>query len=103
MVYRWVLNCSCGQSLLWLILCAVNDLCGRLRSVRNNNVDKPVARHFNSIDHSISDMKVCTISTISGEIMLNAKGRKSISFLKLETFIPTSSTNDFLLSDSSIA
>ena len=75
----------------------VNNLCGHLRSVRNNNVDKPVARHFNSIDHSISDMKVYTISTISGEIMLNAKGSKSISF------IPTSSTNDFLLSDSSIA
>ena len=43
-----------------------NNLCGHLRSVRNNNVDKPTGRHFNSINHSISDMKVCTISTISG-------------------------------------
>ena len=36
-----------------------------LRSVRNN-VDKPVARHFNSANHSISDMKVPAISSISG-------------------------------------
>ena len=36
------------------------------RSVRNNNVDKPVARHFNVANHSISDINVCAISTISG-------------------------------------
>ena len=29
-----------------------------LRSVRNNDVDKPVARHFNAANHSISDIKV---------------------------------------------
>ena len=32
-----------------------------LRSVRNNDVDKPVARHFNTVNHSISDIKVCAI------------------------------------------
>ena len=37
-----------------------------LRSVRNNDVDKPVARHFNAANHSISDIKVCAISPISG-------------------------------------
>ena len=37
-----------------------------LRSVRNNHVDKPVSRHFNSANHSISDMKVSAISPISG-------------------------------------
>ena len=37
-----------------------------LRSVRNNDVDKPVARHFNSVNHYISDMKGCAISSISG-------------------------------------
>ena len=36
-----------------------------LRSVRNNDVDKPVARHFNAANHSISDIKVCAISPIS--------------------------------------
>ena len=36
-----------------------------LRSVRNNDVDKPVARHFNIVNHSISDIKVCAISPIS--------------------------------------
>ena len=45
-------------------------LCDRfaehLRSVRNNDVDKPVARHFNAANHSISDMKICAISPISG-------------------------------------
>ena len=37
-----------------------------LRSVRNNDVDKPVARHFNALNHSIFDMKICGISPISG-------------------------------------
>ena len=35
-----------------------------LRSVSNGDVDKPVTRHFNTADHSYSDMKVCTISQI---------------------------------------
>ena len=37
-----------------------------LRSVRNNDIDKPVARHFNAANYSISDIKVCAISPISG-------------------------------------
>ena len=37
-----------------------------LHSVRNNDVDKPVARHFSAVNHSISDIKVCPISPISG-------------------------------------
>ena len=28
-----------------------------LRSIRNNDVDKPVARHFNAANHSISEFK----------------------------------------------
>ena len=32
-----------------------------LRSVRNNDINKPVARHFNAASHSISDIKVGTI------------------------------------------
>ena len=33
-----------------------------LLSVRNNDVYKPVARHFNAANQSISDIKVCAIS-----------------------------------------
>ena len=58
-------------------------------------IDKPVARHFNTANHSISDIKVCAISPISG----GNGSRKGVSFLKLEPFIPTGSTNDFLLFD----
>ena len=36
------------------------------RSVRNNDVDKLVARHFSAANHSISNIKVCAISPISG-------------------------------------
>ena len=32
-------------------------------------------------------------------VMIAVKDRKSVSFLKLEPFIPTGSTNDFLLFD----
>ena len=37
-----------------------------LRSIRSNDVDKPVARHFNAANHSISDINVCAISPFSG-------------------------------------
>ena len=40
-----------------------------LRSVRNNDVDKPVVLHFNAANHSISDIKVCAISPISGGLI----------------------------------
>ena len=38
-----------------------------LRSVRNNDVDKPVARYFHAANHSIYDIKVCAISPISND------------------------------------
>ena len=69
-----------------------------LRSVRNNDVDKPVARHFNVANHSISDINVCAISPISGGNDSRKRHEKR-SFLKLEPFIPTDLTNDFLLFD----
>ena len=34
--------------------------------IRNGDVDKPVAWHFNSVNHSLSDMKLCAISQIFG-------------------------------------
>ena len=37
-----------------------------LRSARNNDADKPVARHFNSLNHYPTDMKVCALLPISG-------------------------------------
>ena len=37
-----------------------------LRLVSNNDVDKPVTRHLNSSNQTISDMKVSAISSISG-------------------------------------
>ena len=39
-----------------------------LRSVRNNDVDKPVSRHFNAANHSISGINVSAISHMSGGI-----------------------------------
>ena len=76
-------------------------LAEHLRSVRNNDVDKPVARHFNAANHSISDIKVCAISAFHPflVVMIAVKDTKSVSFLKLELFIPTGLTNDFLLFD----
>ena len=70
-----------------------------LNVVRNNDVDKPVARHFNAANHSISDIKVCAISPISGGNDSRKRHEKRVSFLKLEPFIPTGLTNDFLLFD----
>ena len=37
-----------------------------LHSVRRNDVDKPVARYFNTANHSISHIKVCPMLPISG-------------------------------------
>ena len=63
-----------------------NRFAKHLCSVRNNDVDKPLAWHFNTANHSISDMKICAISPISG-----GNDRKSVSFSKLEQFIPKGS------------
>ena len=70
-----------------------------LRSVRNNDVDNPVSRHFNAANHSISDMKICATSHPFLVVMIAVKNTKSISFLKLEPFIPTGLMRDFLLFD----
>ena len=48
-----------------------------LLSVGNSDVDKHVARNFNTASHSISDIKICAISPIScGKI----KDRKRVFF-----------------------
>ena len=58
-----------------------------LRSVRNKDVDKPVARHFNAANHSISDMKICTISPISGGNDSRKRHEKRLIF-KIGTIHP---------------
>ena len=58
-----------------------------LRSVRNNDVDKPVARHFNDVNHSISDMKICAISPISGGNDSRKRHEKRL-FFKIGTIHP---------------
>ena len=58
-----------------------------LCSVRNNNVDKSVARHFNAANHSISDIKVCAISLISGGNDSRKRHEKRLIF-KIGTIHP---------------
>ena len=58
-----------------------------LHSVRNNDVDKPVARHFSAADHSISDMKICAISPISGGNDSRKRHEKRLIF-KIGTIHP---------------
>ena len=58
-----------------------------LRSVRKNDVDKPVARHFNAANHSISDMNICAISSISGGNDSRKRHEKRL-ILKIGTIHP---------------
>ena len=58
-----------------------------LRSVRNNDVDKPVAIHFVDVNHSISNMKICTISPISGGNDSRERHEKRLVF-KIGTIHP---------------
>ena len=66
-------------------------LCDRfaehLRSVRNKDVDKPVARHFNAANHSICDIKICAISPISGGNDSRKRHEKRLIF-KIGTIHP---------------
>ena len=62
-------------------------LAEHLRSVRNNDVDKPVARHFNAVNHSISDINVCAISYISGGNDSRKRHEKRLIF-KIGTIHP---------------
>lgn len=55
-----------------------------LRSVRNDNRDKPDIRCFNSPNHSVSDMKVCVILTHNGYLVgKKIASNKNDSFLNL--------------------
>ena len=56
-----------------------------LRSVRNNDVDKP--RNFSAANHSISDIKVCAISPISGGNDSRKRHEKRLIF-KIATIHP---------------
>ena len=58
-----------------------------LNPVRNNDVDKPVARHFNAANHSISNIKVCPISPISGGSVSRGRHEKRL-ILKIGTIQP---------------
>ena len=66
---------------------AIDIFAEHLRSVRNNDVDKPVARHFNAANHSISDIKVCAISPISGGNDSRKRHEKRLIF-KIGTIHP---------------
>ena len=78
--------------------CLSDRFAEHIRSVRNNDVAKPVAWHFNAVNHSISDIKVCASHPFL-VVMIAVKDTKSVSFLKLEPFIHTGLLNDFLLFD----
>ena len=59
------------------------------RSVRNSMMltSLHVVRHFNTANHSISDIKVCEISPYP-VVMIAVKDRKNVSFLKIGTIHP---------------
>ena len=46
----------------------------KCRATGFNDVDKPVARHFNAANHSISDIKVCVV-------MIAVKDTKSVLYI----------------------
>ena len=58
-----------------------------LTDLLNNDVDKPVARHFNAANHSISDINVCAISPISGGNDSHKRHEKRLIF-KIGTIHP---------------
>ena len=66
-----------------------------VRSVRNNDVDKSVARHFNIVNHSISDIKVCVISRISGGNDSRKRQEKRLIF-KIGTWLAYFQPHDYL-------
>ena len=53
-----------------------------LRSVRNNDVDKPVVGHFSIANHySISNIKVCAVSPIFGGHYSHKRQEKRLIFV----------------------
>lgn len=54
---------------------------------QTNNVSKTVSHHFNSTNHSFSNMNVCAISTISG-CKYSIKRQERHLIFKPETFNP---------------
>ena len=72
-----------GRSPLKIYFCIQQFKCRR--SNTPHDVDKPVARHFNTANHSISVIKVCAISPISaGNDSRKLQEKRHI--FKIETF-----------------
>ena len=59
------------------------------------DANQPVARHFNSGSHSISDMKIRTLCPISGIATIAAKDRTCVSFPNLKPYTPLVLTSVF--------
>ena len=64
-----------------------NRFAEHLRSIKNGDVDKPVTQDFNSINHSLLDMKVCAISQIFGSNNSRKRQEKHLIF-KIGTIHP---------------
>ena len=65
-----------------------------LRSLTNNDFDKGVGWYFNSANHSITDIKVCAISSISSGNDSRKRQERRLIF-KLETTHPQGSNERF--------
>ena len=92
-------NFTCTSSnIIYYISCS--KCC--ILNIGECDVDKSVWRHFNAANQSISDIKVCAISAISAGNDRCKRHEKRL-IVKMEAFIRTGSTNDFLLLDPVIA
>ena len=65
-----------------------NRFAEHLSFMRNNDVDKPVVRHFNAANHSISHIKVCANSSISGGNDSRRKRQEKRLIFKIGTIHP---------------
>ena len=53
------------------------SLTGHRSDIRHKRMEKPVAKHFNSVDHSIKDLTIMVIETIHREDANIEEGKRA--------------------------
>ena len=67
-------------------------LMGRRFDIRHKHMEKPVAKHFNSVDHLIKDLTIVVIEMLHREDM-EYRGRKGSHWIEMIRSLPPDGLN----------
>ena len=61
---------------------------GHRSSIKNHRIEKPVAAHFNSVDHSMEDLQIVIVENIHREDVIHSRRKQSYWIDTLRSMAP---------------